>query len=157
MLYTIDKNFKTYSWLERGSDERQYCAPGIDLPIASIMRTKYGQYPEYHTSLDDLNLVTPKGLSGGFDAVRQSIEVLEANIKPKITVLGEPQLGKRGLYPTLSTKESGALVRTMMNMISYSDGEHDLITIAEKINAPFKELVPIVQKLVNAGIMTTQR
>ncbi len=157
VLSNIDPDYKTYSWLERGSDERQYCAPGIDLPIASIMRTKYGQYPEYHTSLDDLNLVTPKGLAGGFNAARQSIEILEGNLKPKITVLGEPQLGKRGLYPTLSTKESGALVRTMMNMISYSDGEHDLLTIAEKINAPFNELVPIVEKLIAAEIMTAKR
>lgn len=157
VLSNIDANYKTYSWLERGSDERQYCAPGIDLPIASIMRSKYGQYPEYHTSLDNLSLVTPKGLSGGFDAIRQSIEILEANVKPKITVLGEPQLGKRGLYPTLSTKKSGALVRTMMNMISYCDGEHDLLAIAENIHVPFKELVPIVQKLEDAKIMTVQR
>lgn len=157
VLSNIDENYKSYSWLERGSDERQYCAPGIDLPIASIMRSKYGEYPEYHTSLDDLELVTSTGLAGGFDATRQCIEVLEANIKPKITVLGEPQLGKRGLYPTLSTKESGALVRTMMNMISYSDGEHDLITIAEKTGAPVSELLPIVEKLVDAGIMTVQR
>lgn len=157
VLFNIDETYKTYSWLERGSDERQYCSPGIDLPIASIMRTKYGIYPEYHTSLDNLDLVTPAGLAGGFNAVRQSIEILESNIKPKILVLGEPQLGKRGLYPTLSTKESGQLVRTMMNMISYSDGNHDLLTIAEKINAPFQELFSIVEKLVDAGIMSYQR
>lgn len=157
VLSNIDENYKSYSWLERGSDERQYCAPGIDLPIASIMRSKYGEYPEYHTSLDDLELVTSTGLAGGFDAIRQCLEVLEANIKPNITVLGEPQLGKRGLYPTLSTKESGAVVRTMMNLISYSDGEHDLVTIAEKISAPVSELLPIVEKLVDAGIMTVQR
>ena len=157
VLSNIDENYKSYSWLERGSDERQYCAPGIDLPIASIMRSKYGEYPEYHTSLDDLELVTSTGLAGGFDAIRQCLEVLEANIKPNITVLGEPQLGKRGLYPTLSTKESGAVVRTMMNLISYSDGEHDLVTIAEKISAPVSELLPIIEKLIDAGIMTVQR
>ena len=59
-------------------DERQYCAPGIDLPIATILRTKFDKYPEYHTSLDDLiAVVTPEGLEGGYQAVKNSIELLE--------------------------------------------------------------------------------
>ncbi|MGI9400467.1 MAG: DUF4910 domain-containing protein [Rhizobiaceae bacterium] len=153
----VEENHIAYSWLDRGSDERQYCAPGIDLPIVSIMRTKYGEFPEYHTSLDDLEFVTPNGLAGGFDVTRKSIKLLEANIKPKVSVLGEPQLGKRGLYPTLSTKESGAMVRTMMNLISYSDGQLDLLSIADKINAPYWELLPIIEKLIDADLMTVER
>ena len=123
VLKHTDTNFKTYTWLDRGSDERQYCAPGIDLPIASIMRTKYGQYPEYHTSLDNLeNVVTPKGLDGGYWALRQAIEAIEKNKKYQVTVLCEPQMGKRGLYPTLSTKKSGEKVKLMMDLISLCDG-----------------------------------
>lgn len=155
VLKHIDPDFKRYSWLDRGSDERQYCSPGIDLPIATIMRSKYGQYPEYHTSLDDLSLVTSEGLKGGFNALQEAIVAVEHNVRPKTTVLGEPQLGKRGLYPTLSTKESGAQVRAMMNLISYCDGHRDLIEIAELIGEPIGKLVDILKPLVAHGLIST--
>jgi len=146
-LSHIDPEFIRYSWLDRGSDERQYCAPGIDLPIATIMRSKYGVYPEYHTSLDDLEFVTPTGLEGGYWALRRAIETIEHNVVPKVTVLGEPQLGRRGLYPTLSTKGSGSATRIMMNLISYCDGSRTLLEIAELIGEPFWELRPLVDQL----------
>lgn len=74
----FDPNYVTYSWLDRGSDERQYCAPEIDLPMASILRTKYGNYPEYHTSLDNLQkVVTQKSLNGGYWVQRRVIELIE--------------------------------------------------------------------------------
>ena len=148
VLKWTDHNFARYSWLDRGSDERQYCAPGIDLPIASILRTKYGQYPEYHTSLDNLdNVVTAEGLNGGYLAIKRAIEAIERNKKFKTTVLGEPQMGKRGLYPTLSTKKSGAQARFMMNFISLCDGKTSLLDIAERLDTPIWELYDLVDKL----------
>jgi aminopeptidase-like protein len=153
VLRHIDSEFKRYTWLDRGSDERQYCAPGIDLPIATIMRSKYGVYPEYHTSLDDLSLVTSSGLQGGLDALRQAIEIVENNCIPRVTVSGEPQLGKRGLYPTLSSKGHTSGVRTMMNMISYCDGRYTLLDIAEKLNVPFGQLRSQLNPLLEHGLV----
>ena len=154
VLKHIDPGFKSYTWLDRGSDERQYCAPGIDLPIASIMRTKYGQYPEYHTSLDDLdNVVTPNGLDGGYWSIRKAIEAIERNKQYRVTVLGEPQMGKRGLYPTLSTKKSGEQVRLMMDVISLCDGENTLLQIAETLSTPIWELYELVDKLVDHKLL----
>lgn len=153
VLQHIDSDFKRYSWLDRGSDERQYCAPGIDLPIATIMRSKYGEYPEYHTSLDDLNLITPSGLEGGYVALRHAIEIIEKNGHFKAIQLCEPQLGNRGLYPTLSTKETNKDVFTMMNLISYCDGNLTLLEIADLIGEPFWELIPVVKKLITHQIL----
>jgi len=157
VLKYIDSEFKRYTWLDRGSDERQYCAPGVDLPIATIMRSKYGEYPEYHTSLDDLSLITPSGLGGGYTALKKTIEIIEKNVYPKTAVLGEPQLGKRGLYPTISTKTSMEQVRTMMNLISYCDGQNSLLDIAELLDEPFWELLPIMKKLVDSGLLSLNK
>lgn len=155
VLKWTDPNYITYSWLDRGSDERQYCAPGIDLPIASILRTKYGEYPEYHTSLDNLdNVVTPKGLDGGYWALRKALELIEKNNIYKANFMCEPQMGKRGLYPTLSTKKSDKQIRLMMNLISLCDGEHSLLDIAEKINLPAWELYELIEKLVAHDLIT---
>ena len=154
VLKWTDINFVKYSWLDRGSDERQYCAPGIDLPIASILRTKYGIYPEYHTSLDDLeNVVTPKGLNGGYWAIRKAIEAIEKNKKYKVAVLCEPQMGRRGLYPTLSTKNSDDEVKLMMDFISLCDGENSLLEIAESLKIPIWNLYDIVDKLVDHNLI----
>ena len=109
------------------------------------MRTKYGEYPEYHTSLDDLNkVVTPAGLDGGYWSLRRAIEGIENNNKLKFTILGEPQMGKRGLYPTLSTKDTHREVSLMMDLISLCDGKKDLIKIGEIINVPIWEVNEVV-------------
>lgn len=154
VLSWIEPNYISYSWLDRGSDERQYCAPGIDLPIASIMRTKYGQYPEYHTSLDNLeNVVTPEGLDGGYWVLRRAIEAIEKNKKYKCTVLCEPQMGKRDLYPSLSTKKHNVQLRLMMNFLSLCDGCSYLIEIAEKLNVPMWELYDLANKLESYNLI----
>ncbi len=137
------KNYKVYPFLKRGSDERQYNSPGIDLKISSIFRTKYGEYPEYHTSLDNFNLVTLKGCVGGFNVARKSIEILLERIYPKCKIMCEPQMGKRGLYPTLSTKNENKLTRSYMDFLQYADGTNSLEKISNLIKLDLKSVKKI--------------
>ena len=153
VLVHTDKNYKTYSFLERGSDERQYCSPGIDLPVVDLMRTKYGHYKVYHTSKDDLSFISPKGLEGGYEMVKKVLEALENNHVYKTTVLCEPQLGKRGLYPTQYFRFPGEYVFMMRNVIAYSNGKRTLLEIAQKINKPIWELYGVVDRLKEENIL----
>lgn len=153
VLRHLAPDFKGYSFLDRGSDERQYCSPGVDLPVASMMRSKYGCYPEYHTSLDDLELVTPRGLAGGFEALQRAIECIEMDEVLRNTQPCEPQLGKRGLYPTLSTKESGRQVQAMMDLLTYCDGSESLLSVAERIGQPLWQLRGTIEALRSHGLL----
>lgn len=147
------ENFKEYSFLKRGSDERQYNAPGIDLPVVGFCRSKYGEYPEYHTSADDMGFISQAGLQGSYDVMTEWIQVMEHNGKYKIAVLCEPQLGKRGLYPTISKKGGYDEVKAMTDFIAYADGTNDLFDISDRIDVPIKVLIPIVQKLTKNDLL----
>jgi aminopeptidase-like protein len=129
----------------------------VDLPVASIMRTRYQSYPEYHTSLDDLSLVTPSGLEGGYEAVRKTLELLEHNRTYRAVHPCEPQLGKRGLYPTLSTRGAGNTVRAMTNILAYADGTKDLIAIAELTGISGEEAIANAARLVEAGLLAVDQ
>ena len=148
------KNYKVYSFLERGSDERQYNYPGIDLPIASIFRTKYGKYPEYHTSLDNFKLVTLMGVKGGFKVAKEAIEIIQKNIYPKATILCEPQMGKRGLYPTLSTKQKKTSSKAYLSFLQYSDGKNSINKISKLIMLNLNKTKKIYKKLLDHKIIT---
>ena len=140
-------SYKKYSFLKRGSDERQYNAPGVDLPVIGFCRSKFGEYPEYHTSADNMSLVSPEGFEGSYEVITQCVQALEHNANYKIDVLCEPQLGKRGLYPTTSQKGSYDAVTTMVDFIAYADGKNDLIGISDLIGCPVWQLIEIVEKL----------
>ncbi len=146
-------DYKQYSFLDRGSDERQYNAPGVDLPVCGFCRSKYGEYPEYHTSADDMNLISPAGLQGAFQVMKQVIMALEYNKYYKINCLCEPQLGKRGLYPTVSRKGIYDEVKKLTNFIAYADGKRDLVEISNKIRVPVIELIDNIEKLKESGLL----
>ena len=151
VLKWTDENFKSYSWQDRGSDERQYCAPNVDLPIASIMRSKFREYPEYHTSLDKLGtVVTIKGLHGGYKALCRAIEAIEKNKYPLATTLCEPNLGKRNLFPTLSNVSAKHITnetKLLLNLLSWSDGNNSLLEIANKCAVPIWHLYKLIDML----------
>lgn len=145
--------FQSYSFLKRGSDERQYCAPGVDLPFCVFCRSKFHEYKEYHTSKDDLNFISADGLKNSLIVLQKTVSVLEKNRKYKTRILCEPQLGKRGLYPTLSQKNTYADAKTIQNFTAYADGCDDLIAVCEKIRQPAVHMLPIVDRLLKEKII----
>ena len=149
--------YKRYSFLQRGSDERQYNAPGVDLPVCAVCRSKYAEYPEYHTSKDNMGLISPTGLQGAYEVYRDMIEALEYNHRYQIQCLGEPQLGKRGLYPTISQKGQHDLVAALTDFIAYADGTNDIIDISNKIQIPVRNLIPIVKILLKNKLIEKSR
>ena len=135
------KNKKSYSFLERGSDERQYCYPGIDLPLATFCKSKFGEFPEYHTSDDNLKLVTKKGLEDSLQVFNNIIEAFELGCIPSNTNICEPNMGKRNLYPLISKKGNYTQIRTRMDLLAYADGMNNLFTISKKINSPLEKVI----------------
>lgn len=148
------ENVVHYSYLARGSDERQYCSPGVDLPLISLMRSRYADYPEYHTSLDDLeSVVTPTGLQGGLDVVRECIETLEREPVLLANQRGEPQLGRRGLYHTVMKKTTPEDVMLRTNVLAYADGQHDEADMAELFGASPEVVAAMVDELVEHDLV----
>jgi len=136
-----------------GYDERQFCSPGFDLPVGRLTRSPNGQYPEYHTSADDLELIKPECLAESIRALASLIAVLDANrtllnLSPK----GEPRLGKRGLYGSVGGTAPGAFEHALLWVLSFSDGEHDLIAIAERSGLEFDLIDKAASALEEAGL-----
>lgn len=146
--------FKSYTFLSRGSDERQYCAPGVDLPVASLMRSKYAEYPEYHTSKDDLTLITEKGLRSSVDLHIECFKILEKNNKYLLATIGEPQLGKHGLRSNVGGLGLAPNFKLISDFLAYSDGSNDVIDIANIIGAYAGDLLPIASILLEKKLIT---
>lgn len=150
-------NFKEYSFIkDRGSDERQYCSPGVDLPMVSIMRSKYGEYPEYHTSLDNMDFISPDGLDLSFQMHLECIEILENNYFYRSSILGEPFLSKRGKnylnIGGVESKESQSS-KLILDLMICCDGLLDIIDIANLLDQYAFELIPTFQSLEAEGLI----
>ncbi len=157
VLKSLYPEFNQYSFLHRGSDERQYDAPGVDLPVCVICRSKFGEYPEYHTSLDNMSLISPEGLEGAYRCMVRIGRLLHYYGYYRVNCLCEPQLGKRGLYPTVSKKGSYDDVLVMRDFLAYADGKTDLIEISNIIHASVEELIPVIDTLREYGLISFER
>ena len=138
-----------------GYDERQYCSSGFNLPVGCLMRTTHGEYPQYHTSADDLSFVSPQNLADSLSMYLEVVGVLEGNKKylnlnPKC----EPQLGSRGLYQKIGGAEQGKnLQMAIMWVLNMSDGSHSLLDIAQLSGQSFGLLCEAAGLLQEAGLL----
>ncbi len=144
----LNIKYKQYSFLKRGSDERQFNSPGIDLPVASILRSKYGEYPEYHTSLDNFKLVTKKGLNGGFKVAREAIKIIMKDIIPVSRFLCEPKLQKKKLFESLSTGSITTDSSKILDFLQYADGKNNIEEISRYIKCSLSSTYDVYKLLL---------
>jgi aminopeptidase-like protein len=154
VLRSTGVDFGLMEFSPYGYDERQYCSPGVNLPVGCFMRTPNGKYPEYHTSADNLDLVSAKALGESAHALLRIIEVLEkseryVNLNPKC----EPQLGRRGLYRQMGGTSSTGLEEALLWVLNFSDGEHSLLDIAERSKLGFSAVAEAAEMLVANGLL----
>jgi aminopeptidase-like protein len=151
-----------------GSDERQYCSPGFDLPVGQIARSIYGNYDGYHNSLDSKSFMTIGALIDSIDKIEVFLREID-NAGPWYNLVqhGEPQLGRRGLYPTTNSAQTWktssddvfdgrVILDRILYLLNYSDGMHDLIDIADRCDCMVSDLLNIVERLNLAGLITDQ-
>ena len=149
-------DYRHYPFLKRASDERQYGSAGVDLPVCAFCRSKYHEYPEYHTSADDMSFISPEGLEGSYEVMTKVIQALEHNRYYRMTCPCEPQLGKRGLYPTISQKGIYDAFRAIQNFTAFADGRNDLIDISNILQIPVDQLVHIKDQLLQEQLLTAE-
>ena len=151
------KNYKEYSFLDRGSDERQYCSPGIDLPVCGFSRTKYGEFKEYHTDKDNMDFISIEGLQGSFDVFKNIIDAFELGLKPKSEVLCEPFLSRHNLIDQISKKGNHSEdIILRKNLIAYSNGKRSIFDLAKILDTPLEDIINELNLLIKKKIIRTQ-
>ena len=149
------ENYSLAPFTPFGSDERQFCSPGFNLPIGSLMRTMYGRFPEYHNSLDDKSFIKFSSIIDTLSYYKKIVDIIEGNCYLISRFpFGEPRLGKRGLYDEVSgVMDKKIDTETLMWVLNLSDGEHDLIDIAEKSGKPIDHVMEIANKAEHFGLV----
>jgi aminopeptidase-like protein len=155
VLRDSGNDFEVEDFVPWGGDERQFCSPGFHLPVGCLTRSPHGTYPEYHTSADNLDFVKPWALADSLLTYAAVLDTLDTNatfvnLNPK----GEPQLGRRGLYPSVSAGLPGAdVMRARLWMLNLSDGRHSLLDVAARSGLPFASLRCAARELETAGLL----
>lgn len=146
----VVKDFYPY-----GYDERQFCSPGFNLPVGLFERSQYGEFPQYHNSLDNLDFVTPAALQESFDIVLQIIDIIENDVRyQSLNPYCEPQLGKRGLYDAIGgDNDQKAMQMALLWVMNQADGQHSLLDIAAKAKQPFHVVHKAACLLENAKLL----
>ncbi|MEE6251022.1 MAG: DUF4910 domain-containing protein [Bdellovibrionota bacterium] len=149
------KNYKIHDFFPTGSDERQFCSPAFDLPVGSITRSMYTHYKEYHTSLDNKDFISFEAFQESIEFYMKVILCFESfgkyeNLNPHC----EPMLGKRNLYHSIGAANKTKLSQNaFLYLLSFSDGKHDLVDIANKMKISLYELLPFIKALVDAKLL----
>ncbi len=137
-----------------GYDERQYCSPGFNLPVGCLMRSVWGTFPEYHTSADNLDFLSPESLAESLEVCASIFHVLENNRNyQNLTPFCEPQLGRRGLYHSTGGVSPEAEINARLWVLNMSDGQHSLLDIAERSGLPFTLLHDAADLLSQNGLL----
>src|SRR4029453_18040813 len=137
-----------------GYDERQYCSPGFDLPVGALSRSRHGTFPEYHTSADNLDFVRPAAPGESLPGTLKVIEVGEGNgTYRNLSPRGEPQLGRRGLYPSIGGPNPEVEQMALLWVLNQSDGRHTLLDIAERAGMPFADIRTAADSLLESGLL----
>ena len=154
-LRHFDTDYKTVDFAPYGSDERQFCSPGFDLPVGVIMRTMFGEYPQYHTSLDNRDFISFEAMCRNVEFLRCLTRVLEANtVYQRVEPHCEPNLGKRGLYPTTRFQESVQQYLGLLWLLNLADGSHDLLSIAERSGHSIDQLDRAARLCIDNHLLT---
>lgn len=148
------KKVSLRDWHPNGSDERQYCSPAFNFPMGSFSRSRFAEFPEYHTSLDNLEFVKECALQESLEFLVRVCQAFELSLYPiRVNPYGEPQLGKRGLYQSDRTSLDIPTTDRMF-ILAYADGLHSMLQIAELSNRPIWELLDPLQSLIDANLIT---
>lgn len=155
VLKHYGQSYRIIDFFPYGYDERQYCSPGFNLPVGCFMRSPHGEYPEYHTSADNLEFVTPEALQNSLAILLKVMYVIENDaVLVSTNPYCEPQLGRRGLYRAIAGQKEGALQEmALLWVLNMADGHHTLLDMAERADAPFEAIHAAAQALKNCELV----